>query len=310
MNVLKTPNAKTNRFTACLLMVLLLLTACEKSPFPTGGNDGPPPVLPTPLTERIILDTAYGSHPQQKMDIYLPAGRSNATKLIVMIHGGGWSTGDKSSLNYYKNLLRAKWPEAAIANINYRLASNAANIHHAEIMSDVSNAVQFMVSNRNYFSISDTLAMMGESAGGHLALLYTYAHNSGNYVKCVGDIYGPAQINDWSWYNSFNIFIGQSVSSMLSQYTGAPWTTATTPLYESVSPMMRVNAQSKPTIIFHGTIDVVVPLYQSQWLNAKLQTLGVPHEYTEYFLDGHGFNAPNTNDCANRMVSFFKRYAK
>ncbi|HQW84342.1 MAG TPA: prolyl oligopeptidase family serine peptidase, partial [Ferruginibacter sp.] len=114
----------------------------------------------------------------------------------------------------------------------------------------------------------------------------------------------------WSWYNSYNIFLGQNISTILTQYTGSPWTTATTPLYESVSPMVRVNAQSKPTIIFHGTLDVIVPLYQSQALNSKLNTLAVPHAYYEYFLDGHGFNPTNQNDCATKSVAFFKQYLK
>jgi acetyl esterase/lipase len=119
------------------------------------------------------LDTAFGTDPKQKMDIYLPAGRTAATKVIVLIHGGGWESGDKVELNYYKNLLRLKWPEAAIANINYRLTSNPA-IHYTEIMSDITSAVNLMVNNKVNFVVSDTLTMVGASAGGHLAMLYTY----------------------------------------------------------------------------------------------------------------------------------------
>jgi len=288
------------------VVFLLAFSSCDKVPVGGGGNGGGAGNLP----ERIILDTAYGSDTKQKLDIYLPAGRNNTTKLIVMIHGGAWQAGDKSEFNSYKNLFRAKWPAVAIANINYRLASNTANIHHTEIMNDISSAVNFMAGNKTGFAISDTMAMVGESAGAHLALLYTYAHNNNNFVKAVSDIYGPAQINDWSWYNSFNIFLGQSISAILTQYTGSAWTTPTTPLYESVSPIVRATSLSKPTIIFHGTIDVIVPLYQSQALNSKLTTLAVPHEYHEYFLDGHGFNSTNQNDCANKTVAFFQQHLR
>jgi len=291
----------------CIVFVLPF-SVCDKAPVGGGGNGGGTSNLP----ERIILDTSYGTDVKQKMDIYLPPGRNNTTRLIVMIHGGGWLGGDKNEFNYFKNLLRAKWPGAAIANVNYRLSSNTANIHHTEIMNDISSAVNFMINNKTNFAISDTLAMVGESAGAHLALLYTYAHNANNYVKAVSDIYGSAQINDWSWYNSFNIFVGQSVSEVLIRYTGAPLnsTAPSQALYNSVSPYYQVNAQSRPTIIFHGTIDVVVPLYQSQWLNGKLNTLGVPHEYYEYPLDGHGFNSTNQNDCATKTVAFFQQHLK
>ena len=144
------------------------------------------------------MDTAFGTDPKQKMDIYLPAGRTNATKLIVLIHGGAWEAGDKADMNYYKNILRLKWPEAAIANINYRLASNTGNIHHTEIMNDIKAAVSMLVINKSNFVVSDTLTMVGASAGAHLAMLYTYAHNTNNYVKTVADFYGPAKLSDWS----------------------------------------------------------------------------------------------------------------
>ena len=242
------------------------------------------------------------------MDIYLPAGRTKNTRLIVMIHGGGWQAGDKNEFNYYKNLIRQKWPEAAIANVNYRLASNVNNIHHNQIMSDISAAVQFLISNKISFAVSDTLAMVGESAGAHLSMLYTYAYNTNNYVKCVGSLYGPTQIADWDWYNSFNLFFGRPVSEILSTYVGSTWNAD---LYKSISPYERVNASNaKPTIIFHGTVDVVVPIYQSQWLNGKLGNLGAVHQYHEYFLDGHGFNSTNAADCATKLVAFFKQNAK
>lgn len=306
MKLCKTHNSIQKYFQILLVALSLVFASCEKTTAPGGSNDN----IPGSLPERIILDTAYGLDAKQRMDIYLPAGRNSATRLIIMIHGGGWQAGDKAEFNHYKNLFRSKWPAAAIANINYRLASNAGNIHHSEIMSDISKAVNFMVRNKSLFTISDTLAMVGESAGAHLAMLYTYAHNTNNYVKCVSDLYGPSKINDKDWYNSFNIFMGQSISNLLIQYTGSTWTTATTPLYESVSPVMRVTAQSKPTIIFHGTIDVIVPLYQSQSMKSKLDASGVANEYHEYFLDGHGFNPANTADCATKTIAFFQKHLK
>jgi len=266
----------------------------------TGGGGGT-----TPPAERIILDTAFGSATLQKMDIYLPANRTTATKVIVLIHGGGWEAGDKTDMNYYKNLLRAKWPEAAIANINYRLTSTAG-IHHTEIMNDIKSAVNMMVNNKSSFVVSDTLTMVGASAGAHLAMLYTYAHNTNGYVRAVADFFGPAQLTDWSWYNSYNLFMGKYIRDILIPYNGAAWNV---PLYDSNSPYSAATAQSKPTIIFHGTIDVIVPLYQSQWMRGRLNTLAVPNEYYEY-VDGHGFNNTNTDDAMNKTVTFLKAHLR
>lgn len=290
--------------TGLLSLVFIISSgSCIKEPAGGGGTGGGGG---STLAERIILDTAYGADPKQKMDIYLPAGRTGATKVIVLIHGGGWETGDKSEMNYYKNLLRAKWPDAAIANINYRLTSNPS-IHYNQIMSDVASTVNMMVNNKTNFVISDTLTMVGASAGAHLAMLYTYKYNSNNYVRAVADFFGPAKLSDWSWYNSFNPWVGKAVKDVLIQFNGAPWDV---PLYDSNSPYSVATAQSKPTIIFHGTLDVIVPLYQSQWLRGQLNTLGVPNEYYEYFLDGHGFKNTNTDDAMNKTVAFLKAHLK
>lgn len=291
---------------ALALLITTLVFSCTKdTPLvdnPGGaGSTGGSGNLP----ERIIMDTAYGTDAKQKMDIYLPANRTNATKLLIIIHGGGWNAGDKSEGAYSQaiNLFRQKWPELAIANINYRLANNS-NTHYNEIMSDVSSAVQFMVNHKNLFVTSDTLLMMGASAGAHLAMLYTYKYNNGGYVKCVADFFGPTVLNDWEWYNSFNIWMGVAIKDLLINFNGEPWNL---PLYQSNSPYSIATAQSKPTIIFHGTLDVIVPLYQSQWLHSQLNSLGVSTQYYEY-ADGHGFNSTNMEDAAGKAVVFFKQH--
>ncbi len=299
---------KTNTSLKTILVLLLIVSfsSCIKDPVGGGGTGGGGTGGGgSTLTERIILDTAYGSDPKQKMDIYLPAGRTTATKVVILIHGGGWEAGDKSEMNYYKTLLRAKWPDAAIANLNYRLTSNSS-IHHTEIMTDIKAGVNMMINNKSSFVVSDTLTMIGASAGAHLAMLYTYAHNTNGYVRAVADFFGPAKLSDWTWYNTFNIFLGKPISTLLTQFNGAPWDVA---LYDSNSPHSIATSQTKPTIIFHGTIDVIVPLYQSQQLRGRLNTLGVPNEYYEY-LDGHGFNNTNTDDAMNKTVAFLKSHLR
>ncbi|MEO6914833.1 MAG: alpha/beta hydrolase [Chitinophagaceae bacterium] len=283
-----------------VLFFSVALFSCTKTPVDAGGVTGP-------LSERIIQDTAYGTDPKQKLDIFLPAGRTSATKVVVFIHGGGWEGGNKSDGEYVQmfNLIKQKWPQAAVASINYRLTSNPA-IHYQEIMSDVSSAVNFLVKNKNSFVTSDTLCMMGTSAGAHLAMLYTYKYNADNHVKSVANFFGPSKLNDWEWYNSYNFWVGKAVKDVIIQFNGAPWND---PLYDSNSPLSVATAQTKPTIIFHGTLDVIVPIYQSQWLRARLISLGVKNEYYEY-IDGHGFNYFNAADAIDKSINFFKQHLR
>jgi arylformamidase len=44
---------------------------------------------------RTVLDTAYGSHPDQQLDIYLPAAPVHAAPVLVFAHGGAWTHGYK-----------------------------------------------------------------------------------------------------------------------------------------------------------------------------------------------------------------------
>jgi acetyl esterase/lipase len=52
--------------------------------------------------EQTILNVSYGADTAQRMDVYLPANRTTTdTKVLVLVHGGAWSTGDKTEFNEF-----------------------------------------------------------------------------------------------------------------------------------------------------------------------------------------------------------------
>jgi dipeptidyl aminopeptidase/acylaminoacyl peptidase len=59
--------------------------------------------------------------------------------------------------------------------------------------------------------------------------------------------------------------------------------------------------------MFHGTLDVIVPIYQSQWMRGKLNNLGVTNEYYEY-LAGHGFDNTQNQDVVAKLITFFQTH--
>lgn len=283
------------------LMFLLLLLAFFSC---TGENPIDTDPGTSTLNDSTILNEPYGSNQRQKYDIYLPANRDNNTPVILMIHGGGWKTGQKEDLNPYVNLIKSKWSSVALVNMNYRLASNANNIHHNEIIADIDAAVNHVKANIARYQISTTMGVMGHSAGGNLAMIYAYKYN--NDIKCVGDLAGPCNLFDWDFYSSFNPWVGDSVSAVMTEYVGQPWDSTA---YTAVSPYWNVDAGSQPTIIFHGQLDFVVPPYQSQWMRSKLNSLGVTNEYHEYPLASHAFDNEK-DDAMNKLVAFFKTHVK
>ncbi len=281
------------------ILMFFIITSCNKADSTIGFED----LLPrSNLAEKIIIDTAYGKDPLQKMDIYLPAGRTSQTRLNVMIHGGTWVGGDKSELNNLVQMYRSRWPECAVVNVNYRLA-NGKDVTYNQILEDVGNAINLMASNKILFAISDTMALWGINGGALLALQYANSPDTKGIVKCVADFYGPAKIDDWDFYNARKPV---NVKDILKKFSGSGWNEE---LYKSISPVENLNTSSKPTIIFHGNLDNIVPAYQSQLLKQKLDELGVANEYHEY-TDFHGFTETNNTESVEKTIQFFKKHLK
>ncbi|HMP98780.1 MAG TPA: alpha/beta hydrolase [Cyclobacteriaceae bacterium] len=277
---------------------LLVINSCIEDPTGPGntlnGNSN--------LPESSLENVAYGTDTRQVYDIFLPANRDANTPIILMIHGGAWKAGRKEDFNSYQNLIKTKWSNVAIVNMNYRLASNANNIHHTEIMEDIDAVVNHVLANKTEYHISDKIGVIGASAGGQLAMIYAYKYNDN--IKCVANIFGPSNLRDWSWYNSVNIWLGAYIGDILTEYVGQSWDTTA---YKAVSPYWNVNSSTQPTIIFHGSLDPIVPVYQSQWMRGKLNGLGVTNQYHEY-LAFHSFDNTQSNDVINKLIAFFKNY--
>ncbi len=283
-----------------IFSLLFLIYSCNENddslPTDDTGN--------STLNDTTIMNISYGNHIRQKYDVHLPAGRDKDTPVILTIHGGAWIAGQKEDLNSYVNLIKNNWSSVAVVNMNYRLASNTANIHHNEIMEDIKTVIKHVIDNQNNYHISTNMGIVGASAGGQLAMIYAYKYNDFNNIKCVANIFGPSIINDWAWYNSTNIWLGGYVGTILSEYVGQPWDNT---IYESVSPYGNITSNSQPIIIFHGNLDVIVPIYQSQWFHEKLNSLNVTNEYHEYFT-GHSFNNAQAQDVVTKMVTFFDNH--
>jgi len=248
-----------------------------------------------------MLNVSYGTNAQQKMDVYLPANRSSTkTKAIIMIHGGGWNTGDKADFNEYVDSLKKREPSYAIFNINYRLA-NSPDIFPAQEL-DVKAAVEFIYSKRSEYLISDKFALIGASAGAHLALLQGYKYSTPVKPKAIIDFFGPNDLV--ALYNNPPNPLVQP--QLLAVTGGTPATNNT--LYTQSSPINFVSSQSPPTMILHGGIDLVVSPSQSVALDTKLYISGVTHQYVFYPSEGHGWVGANLTDSFNKILAFLAAY--
>jgi acetyl esterase/lipase len=252
------------------------------------------------LKEETYTNIAYGNDSKQQMDVYLPAGRSDTTKLIILIHGGAWVQGDKAEFTPYIADLKQRFPGYAFINVNYRLASQTEN-HFPAQENDIKAAITFIYQKRNEYHISDKIGLLGASAGGHLALLHAYKYQSPVKIKAVASFFGPTDMA--GMYAAQSTPLHQSLMQLL--VGGTP--SSHPVLYEQSSPLFFANAQSPPTILFHGSLDNIVPVSHSVNLKNKLQLLGVANQYHFYQTEGHEvWSQTNMNDAFSKIEAFFK----
>jgi acetyl esterase/lipase len=272
----------------------LLFVACTKNDISE---------VQIPITDTVIANLAYGTAANQKMDLYLPAARNQETKLILLIHGGGWNAGDKGELAFLATGFKARG--FAVANLNYRLSPQGGD-NYAMQLDDVDAALNLLqnkagayVYNRNSFYIT------GHSAGAHLSLSYAYTRNSSGRLKAAGGMASPTDLVAGATAN-----FGIVGTTTISPYLGGPLNSASRATYEKASPVYNVTAGSTPTILFQGTADIIVPAQQSATLRDKLAQNGVPVKLVPYPGAGHDWwgDAARVNNTLDETAAWFRKY--
>ena len=278
------------------LIFLILVVSCNK----------PENVVTSPnkIVAKTLLNVSYGSDALQKMDMYLPAERStSSTKVLVMIHGGEWESGDKSELNNYIDSIKRRFPDYAVFNINYRLSISGNNVFPTQ-ENDVKSALQFIIDNAANYFISKKVVLLGLSAGGQLALLQAYKYNTPVVPKAVISFYGPSDLTEL-YNNPTSPLIPPALALIVGK------TLAQDPaLYSNSSPINFVSSASPPTLLFHGGLDSLVRPSQSVSLQTRLTADGVINQYIYYPNENHGWTGVTLSDSFNKMQSFLEANVK
>lgn len=231
-----------------------------------------------------ILNESYGPEADNRMDVLLPAGRSTSkTPLFVYIHGGGWTSGDKSEISAFRSLVENSFPDYAIISLNYSLLNLDTGFGQFPAQeNDIIDAINYIISKSDDWDVSNEIILAGASAGGHLALLHSYKHQEIGDIKAVLALFPPTDLA--SLYD-FNPLTKLGLQILLN---GTP--ESDLQAYEQSSPTTFVNPNSIPTVFFHGTNDDVVPIDQSELLVEKLEGNNVPYYFEAIQGEGHGFS--------------------
>ena len=268
-----------------IALLFLMLEACRPD------NPAPNPIFP--LVDTTVNNLDYGDDPLQRLNLALPANRNAQTPLVMIVHGGGWVTGDKSEFLFLSNGLKQRG--FAVANVNYRLSTNNPDNYKMQL-DDLDSAIQYCFRKASYYTFSNQkIYLVGHSAGGHLSLALSYTRNGNGKIKAVASLAGPTDLFSMAYYN--NIVYG----TVLSTYLGMPLlpvTPVSEQRYKSCSPHYQATTTSPATIFFHGALDPIVNPDQSSALHSRLGTLGVDRRLISYPLTFHDWwtdNAKVTN---------------
>ena len=278
-----------------IIFLLRLTASLSISCSSDDSNTNNPPTGLDPSLYYEALNVSYGSDSDQVFDIYLPANRSINTKVMILVHGGGWSAGDKADMNGFRDFVREQHPDMAIVNINYRLA-DADNNPYPMQLNDITTIIELLKTESDNYVIDNEFGFIGVSAGAHLSLLWSYAFDTENNIEMVCSIVGPTNLTDPAYLNN--------TSPELQELLDLYGVNATTEFLEEASPYHRVTSSAPPTILFYGGMDPLIPTTQGTDLRDKLVTLGITHEFTLYPNEGHGWIGLNLLDTSIKLKTF------
>lgn len=248
----------------------------------------------------VYKDISYGEGDANKFDLYVPAdGGKETYGLVVYLHAGGFTSGDKSSDAEMLSWLCSKGYVAAGINYTLRTDNNDQSVYSQSM--EIKEAMPKVVEEAERLGYHiDKMAISGGSAGGTLAMLYAYrdAADSPVPVKMMFEAVGPSSFyrSDWGVYGLdqdtdesrkaaaglFGIMLGEEIDVNVLD----------TPQYDEVikpiSAFMWVDENTVPSVLAYGAHDRVCPFKTSSHLVNALKENGVDYKYFEMLHSGHG----------------------
>ena len=250
-------------------------------------------------------DIPYGDGEANKFDLYLPGDNAKERYgLVVYLHAGGFTSGDKSGDTEMLSWLCSKGYVAR--GINYTLRTDANNASVLTQSNEIKSAIPKVIEAAEAEGyLIDKLAMAGGSAGHTLAMLYAYRDAAEAPVPVVLTFgaAGPScfHTEDWDNYGFdrnteesyqgaaglFSAMLGEEL--MVDEIKSGAYLEKMKP----ISAVDWITPDSAPTVVAYGAHDRVQPFKASLRLKAALEENGVDYQYFECPHSGHGLQNDN-----------------
>ena len=257
-----------------------------------------------PLGAAVKTDVVYGkaADVDLKLDFAQPDG-PGPFPTVICVHGGAWMTGSKSGWVPVMMLLNQNGYAAAA--VDYRFAP--ANKYPAQI-DDVRTAVRYLRAHAAELKIDPTrLAIAGDSAGGHLALMFGL-QNPEDGVRAIINLYGPSDMTRWQATPEGEKALGMDSGKLLELVFGTQ-DRASAEL-KNASPINFVVKGRPAVLILHGDADPIVKVEQAQWLHEALNKAGVTEKLVVLKGASHGFQGADLQTAIAAVLEFLSAHLK
>jgi acetyl esterase/lipase len=314
--------------TKCAFLLTLAILAAspalggqtlQAAPAQTSPNPTPQaqaaPQPPAPPSENqatfVERDVTYGTvngHPLL-LDICEPGEHSSGLlPAVVLIHGGGWISFDKSTMQTMGMFLARSGFVAF--SVDYRLFHGSENLWPAQL-DDVQRAVRWIRANAAKYGVDPQhVGAFGHSAGAQLAALLGMEDTRDNSdpnlakysskVQAVVDVSGPTD---------FTAHDDPEALAFLTAFFGGDYAQHAK-VWQDASPAFHAAKDVAPFLIIHGTQDQSVPMAQAQELADKLKQAGAAVKFVTVE-DVHTFRTPEARRrLAFETQEFFTKYLR
>jgi acetyl esterase/lipase len=287
-------------FITIAVQPLFALQVSSAPPAPTVGV-----AAPGPGYSNVTYGVAGGE--TLLLDIFEPANNTGKPRpAIVLVHGGGWTSFDKSTMRALAQFLALAGFVAV--PVDYRLFHDDATRWPAQL-EDAQRAVRWVRANSAKYNIDpQRIGAYGHSAGAQIATLLGMLETRDNSDASLAKYSSKVQaVVDASGPTDFTSGMDNEAKQFLTSFLGADFA-AHPEVWRDASPIFHVAKSNAPILIIHGTHDEMVPFSQAEELNDALTKAGATVKFLPLDSD-HMFHEPGPHrQLALETQAFFDRY--
>lgn len=281
----------------------------------------------TSWIKRQFCDISYGPEEAQKFNIYLPQEGNGPFPVVVFIHGGAFSGGDRTDpqLKPYLELLKYGM---ALVSVDYRLSGEVV---FPQGIRDCNRALRFICENGNRWSLdTKRIALLGNSSGANFVLMMC-AGNGDPFLYDDGDVFSAPVKCCVTWFAPTDFLstddafradgeagipgmkeaaVHSAPYSYESIYLGGPLLELDPDYVRRAEPASYLTPQLPPVLMQHGRMDHIVHWSQSKLFADKAEQIcGKGRVTLEVFPNAdHADPAFETEENMKRVAAFLRHY--